>query len=143
MWRGGSDILGDTLTGLAAGGLVSAGRGIVRGLAGTGVREVTAATTVEVVEQQALARTITISEHAAEAMENHQVTEAMVKKAIQVGQRFYDPKNKSIVYVVKEGMASGKDLAVATTETGPTTVVKTVMVNVETIRPRFVPLPRN
>jgi hypothetical protein len=67
----------------------------------------------------------------------------MVKKAIQVGQRFYDPKNKSIVYVVKEGMASGKDLAVATTETGPTTVVKTVMVNVETIRPRFVPLPRN
>ena len=81
---------------------------------------------------------IQISEHAAAAMTEHGVSTAMVEKAIQVGEKFYDPKNDSVVYVVRKGMASGKDLAVAVNKAG--TVLKTVMVNANAVRPRFQPM---
>jgi hypothetical protein len=72
-------------------------------------------------------------------MTEHNVTKKMVEKALQVGKKFYDPKNKSIVYVVKEGMASGKDLAVAKSIT--TGKITTVMVNSNANRLRFQPIP--
>jgi hypothetical protein len=81
---------------------------------------------------------IAITEHAAAAMAEHNVTPAMVKKAIQVGEKFVDPKNDSTVYVVRKGMASGKDLAVAVSNT--TGKLTTVMVNKSAVRPRFIPV---
>lgn len=81
---------------------------------------------------------IRITEHAAEAMAEHGVTTAMAEKAVQVGEKFLDPKNDSTVYVVRKGMASGKDLAVAVSnKTGKLT---TVMVNNNAVRPRFIPV---
>jgi RHS repeat-associated protein len=77
--------------------------------------------------------------HAAKAMDEHGVTRAMVEKAVEVGEKFYDPKNNSLVYVIRNGMATGKDLAVALDPF--TGAVKTVMVNLKAVRPRFVPLP--
>jgi len=71
-------------------------------------------------------------------MAEHNVTPAMVKKAIQVGEKFVDPKNDSTVYVVRKGMASGKDLAVAVSNT--TGKLTTVMVNKSAVRPRFIPV---
>jgi hypothetical protein len=38
----------------------------------------------------------------------------MVNVALRQGERYYDPLNKSVVYVLRGGMASGKSLAVAT-----------------------------
>jgi hypothetical protein len=79
-----------------------------------------------------------VSEHAAAAMAEHGVSEAMAKKAIQVGEKFFDPKNNSIVSVVRKGMASGKDLAVA--RGAVSGEVTTVMVNKSAVRPRFIPI---
>src|SRR5262249_5669010 len=81
---------------------------------------------------------VSIGKHAAEAMAEHKVTEAMVRKAMQRGKRFYDPKNKSVVYVLEKGMVNGKDLAIA--RDAATGELKTVMVNPKAIRPRFIPL---
>ncbi|MGB8661128.1 MAG: RHS repeat-associated core domain-containing protein [Candidatus Acidiferrum sp.] len=81
---------------------------------------------------------VTFTEHATEAMAEHNVTKEMVKKAVEVGQKFYDKKNQSIVYVIKKGMASGKDLAVA--KSVATGKITTVMVNSNAIRPRFQPI---
>jgi hypothetical protein len=79
-----------------------------------------------------------VSEHAAAAMAEHDVSEAMAKKAIQVGEKFFDPKNGSVVSVVRKGMASGKDLAVA--RGAVSGEVTTVMVNKNAVRPRFIPI---
>lgn len=38
----------------------------------------------------------------------------MAEKAIEKGFRYYDPKNKSIVYVLHNGMGSGKHLLLPT-----------------------------
>ena len=131
-----SDFLNLYFAGEAARGAVALGRLGYAALAGAGREAAADAATTGT--QQALAKTVNISDHAAKAMAEHNVSQKMVEKALEVGQRFYDPKNNSVVYVVKEGMASGKDLAIATDKV--TGVVKTVMVNVETIRPRFIPM---
>jgi hypothetical protein len=64
----------------------------------------------------------------------------MAEKAIQVGEKFLDPKNDSTVYVVRKGMASGKDLAVAVSKKKKTGKLATVMVNRNAVRPRFIPV---
>ena len=66
------------------------------------------------------------------------MTKKQVNKAMQIGEKFFDPKNNSIVYVVRKGMASGKDLAVAVgIDSGE---LSTVMVNSKAVRPRFIPV---
>nr|MBA3987159.1 RHS repeat-associated core domain-containing protein [Flavobacteriales bacterium] len=42
------------------------------------------------------------------------VSPKMAQKAIEKGSMFYDPKNKSINYILRNGFASGKDLLVGT-----------------------------
>jgi len=81
---------------------------------------------------------IQISEHAAERMAEYGVTTAAVEKAIQVGEKFLDPKNDSTVYVVRKGMASGKDLAVAVSNKSGK--LATVMTGSNVARTRFIPV---
>ena len=52
------------------------------------------------------------SKHALERMAERGITKDMVTKALQKGQKFYDPKNSSINYFLKNGFASGKDLLI-------------------------------
>ena len=52
------------------------------------------------------------------------ITKAMAEKTIEKGVRYYDPKNHSIAYVLRHGMASGDHLILAVIpETG---LVKTI-----------------
>jgi Domain of unknown function (DUF4258) len=88
--------------------------------------------------ETALVKTTQIGVHAAEQMAERKISEAMVKAVIRNGERFYDPLNKSINYVVRRGFASGKDLLVATNPF--TGMVTTVIRGRKLVRPRFVPL---
>jgi hypothetical protein len=63
----------------------------------------------------------------------------MVETTIQKGAKYSDAKNDSVVYVLKNGMASGKDIAVATDRA--TGVVKTIMTGDNVVRTRFRPSP--
>jgi len=80
---------------------------------------------------------LAITDHTAERMFERKVTSKMIEKAIEKGVKYYDPAHDTYVYVLKGGMASGKDLAVATNRAG--TEVRTVMVNWKAVRPRFAP----
>lgn len=63
----------------------------------------------------------------------------MAKTAIRRGQRFYDPKNKTINYVLQNKFASGKSLLVGTNPfTGEVTTVLRSSKNL--IKPRMVPI---
>ena len=54
------------------------------------------------------------SEHALQRMAERGITPKMASTAIRKGMRFYDPKNKSFNYVLKNGFGSGKDLLIGT-----------------------------
>jgi hypothetical protein len=58
--------------------------------------------------------TLNISKHAVERMAERGITKAMIKKALSSGTRYYDPKNKTINYVLAKAFASGKSLIVGT-----------------------------
>jgi hypothetical protein len=67
------------------------------------------------------------------------VAKDAIEKVIKVGQKFYDPKNNSIVSVVKGGMASGKNIAVA--RDAIMGAVKTVFTSSKSvISSRFIPM---
>ncbi|MEJ7677490.1 MAG: hypothetical protein WKG06_06385 [Segetibacter sp.] len=89
---------------------------------------------------KALIRTGTqLSKHALERLAQRGVTQNMVELAISKGQKFYDPLNKSINYVLPNGFASGKSLLVGTNPfTGEVTTVIRSSKNL--IRPRMVPI---
>ena len=62
----------------------------------------------------ALVSTTNIGDHAAGRMAERNITSDMVKKTIEKGEKYFDPKNKSFNYIIKEGMASGKHIIVGT-----------------------------
>jgi len=67
------------------------------------------------------------------------VTQDMAELAISKGQKFYDPLNKSINYVLPNGFGSGKSLLVGTNPlTGEVTTVIRSSKNL--INSRFVPI---
>ncbi|WP_235524426.1 RHS repeat-associated core domain-containing protein, partial [Caulobacter sp. Root655] len=78
-----------------------------------------------------------VTRHGLDAMAEHGVSRQMVSKVMQRGEKFLDPKNNSVVHVIRGGMASGKDLAVAVNRL--TGKIATVMVNKGAVRPRFLP----
>lgn len=57
----------------------------------------------------------------------------MAEKTIEKGLRYYDPKHKSIVYILHNGMASGEHLALAVVPHSG--LLKTVY----TMRPNYFP----
>ena len=86
----------------------------------------------------ALTKGVEISEHALERAAQRGFSESMIKAVIRNGQKFYDPANGSINYVIREGFASGKSALVAVNPfTGR---VATVIRGSRLIRGRFVPL---
>jgi hypothetical protein len=62
----------------------------------------------------------------------------MIEVALRKGLKFWDPKNTSYVFVLKEGMASGKDLLVAIDPVSG--IVKTTIRGSDLIVPRLVPI---
>lgn len=52
------------------------------------------------------------SKHALERMTENNFTESMVKKAIEKGVKYYNPKNGTYNYILKNGFASGKNFVV-------------------------------
>lgn len=70
-------------------------------------------------------------------MVEYGVSKKMLETALRVGQRFWDPLNRSIVRVLEEGFASGRSLGVA--QDPISQVIKTVMKGKDVIRRRFIP----
>jgi hypothetical protein len=87
-----------------------------------------------------LAKTgIQFTKHSLERLAERGVTQDMAELAISKGQKFYDPLNKSINYVLTNGFASGKSLLVGTNQlTGEITTVIRSSKNL--IRSRFIPI---
>jgi hypothetical protein len=79
------------------------------------------------------------SKHSLERLAQRGVTQDMAELAISKGQKFYDPLNKSINYVLPNGFASGKSLLVGTNPlTGEVTTVIRSSKNL--INSRFIPI---
>lgn len=79
------------------------------------------------------------SKHSLERLAQRGVTPKMANTAINKGLKFYDPKNGSINYVLKNGFASGKSLLVGTNPlTGNVTTVIRSSKNL--VKTRFIPI---
>lgn len=79
------------------------------------------------------------SKHSLQRLAQRGVTQDMAELAISKGQKFYDPLNKSINYVLPNGFASGKSLLVGTNPlTGEVTTVIRSSKNL--INSRFIPI---
>jgi len=89
---------------------------------------------------KALVKTGTqLSKHSLERLAQRGVTQDMAEIAISKGQKFYDPLNKSINYVLPNCFGSGKSLLVGTNPlTGEVTTVIRSSKNL--IQSRFVPI---
>ena len=69
--------------------------------------------------------------------ESH-VSLSAVERAITKGEKYFDPKNKSIVSILDRGMASGKSILIA--QDPETEAIKTVITGTDLIPSRFLPL---
>ena len=81
---------------------------------------------------------LNISAHAAERMAGRGMTEKMVKKALEKGVPYLDPKNGTMNYVLEGGFASGKSLLVG--QNPNTGLITTVIRGTNLVRPRMTPL---
>jgi hypothetical protein len=113
----------------------------VAGLAGllrsVGARAVAIAG--EKATQCAIQSPLNISTHAAERMAQYSVNEKMVQAALRLGEPFWDPKHKTVNFILKEGFASGESLLVG--QNPVTALITTVIKGTKLIRPRHVPIP--
>lgn len=66
------------------------------------------------------------------------VTPKMAQTAINKGLKFYDPKNGSINYILKNGFGSGKDLLIGTNPLNGN--IKTVIRGSNLIKSRMIPI---
>lgn len=66
------------------------------------------------------------------------VSKKMIDLTVKKGLKYWDPKNKSVVHVLKNGMASGKHMQVAVDPI--TKNIKTVINNSSKLPKRFVPI---
>ncbi|NVK52546.1 MAG: hypothetical protein HWD85_06395 [Flavobacteriaceae bacterium] len=88
---------------------------------------------------------VEFTKHSLERLKRRGVTPTMAKKVIEKGVKYYDPKTKTINYILRNGFASGKDLLIGTNPiTGQvTTVIKSSknLVNKRFIKiNKFIPL---
>jgi hypothetical protein len=90
----------------------------------------------EEIGSAALEKTLDLSIHAAERAAERGFSEAMIKVVIRRGERFFDPANGSINYVIRRGFASGKDALVAVAPFSRR--VKTVISGSKLVRKRFI-----
>jgi hypothetical protein len=68
------------------------------------------------------------------------ITRDMIRVALEKGDKFWDPKNKTVNYVLRDGFASGKDLLVGVNP--GTNVITTVIRGTDLVVKRFIPLPK-
>ncbi len=87
--------------------------------------------------KKAIVSGLQIGTHALARASERGITRKMIETAIRKGKIFFDPKNGSIMYVLKNGFASGKNLEVATNPI--TGMVKTV-INSRKIPKRYIPI---
>ncbi len=80
-----------------------------QGTASTGLTKVVS----EEIKSLPVVRT-KLSPHCLERCAERDITKKMAEKVLEKGLRFYDPLNKSIVYVLRNGMGSGKHITIAT-----------------------------
>jgi RHS repeat-associated protein len=80
-----------------------------------------------------------LSKEATRRMAERGITRRMIEVALKHGTRYYDPKNKTINFIVHEGMASGKDLLVG--QNPITGVITTVFRGTNLATSRMIPLP--
>ncbi len=66
------------------------------------------------------------------------VTEDMINAALENGTPFIDPKNGTVNYVLRGGMASGRDLLVGTNPLSGK--ITTAITGSDLVVPRFIPL---
>ena len=98
-----------------------------------------AATTKTAKKVEILApRNINFSRHALERLTQRGITEKMVGMAISKGLKFYDPKNGSVNYVLKNSFGSGKGLLIGTNPL--TGEVRTVLRGSNLVRSRMLPI---
>jgi hypothetical protein len=70
-------------------------------------------------------------------MTERRITQKMVETGLSKGVKYFDPKNGTFNYVIKNGFASGKDLLIGTnTVTGKVT---TVLRGNNLVKSRFIP----
>lgn len=80
-----------------------------------------------------------LTKHAVKQMAERGVTKDMVKLAIKKGQKFFDPRNGSINYVLTENFASGKSLLVGTNP-GTGNVTTVIRSSKSLVNKRFIPI---
>lgn len=76
--------------------------------------------------------------HTAQRMAEYKLTDGMLSATLKHGVKYYDPKNNSLMYILREGLASGKSIAVATNP--QTFFIKTVMTGTKVVKNRFIPV---
>lgn len=98
-------------------------------------------TAVQRLGAEAAEKGLTLSRHAIErlAVREADISLTAVQRTIQRGQKFFDPKNSSIVSVLDRGMASGDAILVA--RNPGTGLITTVLTGQKLVRSRFVPIP--
>ncbi len=81
-------------------------------------------------------RNLQLSKHAVERMSERGFTRKMVQVTIKKGIRYWDPKNGSINYILRDGFAKGKSSLVAV---DPITNEIRTVIRVSKISPRLIP----
>lgn len=81
---------------------------------------------------------LNLGKHTSERMAERGISEKMIQKALQKGKPFWDPKNKTVNYVLDGGFASGKSLLVG--QNPITGKISTVIRGNSLISPRFIPI---
>jgi RHS repeat-associated protein len=81
---------------------------------------------------------VDLSTHALDRLAERGITKDMIEVGISKGAKFFDPKNKTINYVLKGGFASGKDLLIGTNPL--TGRITTAIRGTNLVSSRFIPL---
>jgi len=105
----------------------------------SGIKYLSLVSTAETSGNALVTTGIQWSKHSLERLAERGVTKAMAELAIKKGQKFFDPVNKSINYILSNGFGSGKSLLVGTNPfTGEVTTVIRSSKNL--INKRFIPI---
>jgi RHS repeat-associated protein len=110
---------------------------LIAGMAVPGVGEVGAAANAPKVAG-ALRPILDISLHARRQMGERKITENMISAGLRKGTPFWDPKNGTINYILREGFASGKDLLVG--QNPLSGLITTVIRGKDLVSKRMVPI---
>lgn len=87
-----------------------------------------------------ITREIRLTSHAVEQMTERPITKSMIESGLRNGEKVFDPKTKTINYVIRNGFVRGKDLLVGTNPFNGQ--VTTVIRGTNLVKARFIPIQR-